>query len=192
MAGVLRQEGFGPGDTFPGESPRTLAAHNYKGSNWVAYDRQFRRDMLARKDLNWSATNTRLYNEAFTGRARTIPRCPHCLSEDHSGASCPAAAAARTHRPAEDPSAGLNEGSGGRLAGSGTVPRPAPEPPAGAVTGTGAGQGCPGDARARPLISGTSSSGPRLPSGVHVRSRIPARARAGANVRAAGHRRVRP
>ena len=28
------------------------AAHNYEGSNWVAYDRQFRRDMLARKDLN--------------------------------------------------------------------------------------------------------------------------------------------
>ena len=65
------------------------AAHNYEGSNWVAYDRQFRREMLARRDLNWSATNTRLYNEAFTGRARTIPRCPHCLSKDHGGASCP-------------------------------------------------------------------------------------------------------
>ena len=46
------------------------AAHNYEGSNWVAYDRQFRRDMLARKDLNWSAPNARLYNEAFTGRAK--------------------------------------------------------------------------------------------------------------------------
>ena len=65
------------------------AAHNYEGSNWVAYDRQFRRDMLARKDLNWSSTNARLYNEAFTGRAKVIPRCPHCLCEDHSGASCP-------------------------------------------------------------------------------------------------------
>ena len=65
------------------------AAHNYEGSNSVAYDRHFRKEMLARRDLNWSATNTRFYNEAFTGRARTIPRCPHCLSEDHSGASCP-------------------------------------------------------------------------------------------------------
>ena len=65
------------------------AAHNYEGSNWVAYDRQFRRDMLARKDLNWSSTNARLYNEAFTGRPKVIPRCPHCLCEDHSGASCP-------------------------------------------------------------------------------------------------------
>ena len=60
------------------------AAHNYEGANWVAYDRQFRRDMLA-----WSTPNTRLYNEAFTGRAKMIPRCPHCLCEDHAGASCP-------------------------------------------------------------------------------------------------------
>jgi hypothetical protein len=65
------------------------AAHNYEGSNWVAYNRQFRRDMLARKDLNWSSPNARLYNEAFTGRAKTIPRCPYCLCEDHAGASCP-------------------------------------------------------------------------------------------------------
>jgi hypothetical protein len=65
------------------------AAHNYEGSNWVAYDRQFRRDKLARKDLNWSSPNVRLYNEAFTGRAKTIPRCPHCLCEDHAGANCP-------------------------------------------------------------------------------------------------------
>lgn len=45
--------------------------------------------MLARRDLNWSATNARLYNEAFTGCARTLPRCPHCLAEDHQGMACP-------------------------------------------------------------------------------------------------------
>ena len=65
------------------------AAHNYEGGNWVAYDRQYRRDMLARKDLNWSIPNTRFYNETFTGRAKIIPRCSHCLSEDHSRANCP-------------------------------------------------------------------------------------------------------
>ena len=65
------------------------AAHDYDGANWVAYDRLFRRDMLARKDLNWSVPNTRLYNEAFTGRARSIPRCPHCLADDHGGITCP-------------------------------------------------------------------------------------------------------
>ena len=82
---------------FPEKGPELWAyqttilrvAHNYEGSNWVVYDRQFRRDKLARKDLNWSSPNARLYNEAFTGRAKTIPRCPHCLCEDHAGANCP-------------------------------------------------------------------------------------------------------
>ena len=65
------------------------AAHSYDGATWVAYDRQYRREMLARKDLNWSVPNSRLYNEAFTGRARIMPRCQHCLSEDHGSAGCP-------------------------------------------------------------------------------------------------------
>ena len=55
----------------------------------MAYDRQFRREMLARKDLNWSVSNARLYNEAFTGRATSIPQCPHCLGDDQTGATCP-------------------------------------------------------------------------------------------------------
>ena len=65
------------------------AAHTYEGANWVAYDRLYRREMLAKKDLNWSMSNPRLYSEAFTGRAKRHPQCPHCLSEDHAGASCP-------------------------------------------------------------------------------------------------------
>ena len=71
------------------QSTIVKAAHNYEGCNWVAYDRQFRRDMLARKDLNWSVPNAQLYSEAFTGRAKCIPRCPHCLGDDHSGPACP-------------------------------------------------------------------------------------------------------
>ena len=71
------------------QSTILVAAHNYEGANWVAYDRQFRRATLAKKDLNWSVPDTRLYNEAFTGRARSIPWCPHCLSNDHSGTSWP-------------------------------------------------------------------------------------------------------
>ena len=67
----------------------TKAAHIYKASNWVAYDRQFRRDMLAQKDLYWSVPNACLYNKAFTGRAKSIPRCLHCLGDDHTGATCP-------------------------------------------------------------------------------------------------------
>lgn len=45
--------------------------------------------MLACKDLNWSTPNAWLYNEAFTGRAKAIPRYQHCLCEDHSSAACP-------------------------------------------------------------------------------------------------------
>ena len=65
------------------------AAHAYEGANWVAYDRLYRREMLAKKDLNWSMPNPRLYSEAFTGRAKRHPQCRHCLSEDHPAASCP-------------------------------------------------------------------------------------------------------
>ena len=66
------------------------AARNYEGQAWVAYDRQFRREALARRDLNWSMLDLRLYIEAFTGRARAIARCSHCLSEAHGTTSCPA------------------------------------------------------------------------------------------------------
>ena len=65
------------------------AAHSYEGATWVAYDRQFRREMLAQKDLNWSVPNSRLYNEAFTGRAKIMQRCQYCLSEDHGSTGCP-------------------------------------------------------------------------------------------------------
>ena len=46
------------------------AAHAYEGANWVAYDRLYRREMLAKKDLNWSVPNAKLYSEAFTDRAK--------------------------------------------------------------------------------------------------------------------------
>ena len=71
--------------------PSTIlnAAHSYEGATWVTYDRQFRREMLAWKDLNWSVPNSRLYNEAFTGRAKIMQRCQHCLLEDHGSTGCP-------------------------------------------------------------------------------------------------------
>ena len=49
-----------------------LAERNYEGKWWVTYDRQYRRQSLARKDLNWSVTDPCLYNEAFTGRALSL------------------------------------------------------------------------------------------------------------------------
>ena len=60
------------------------AARNFEGTAWVAYDRQYRREALARRDLNWSQPNSRLYDEAFTGRAKAIS----CLSDAHSSSAC--------------------------------------------------------------------------------------------------------
>ena len=63
---------------FPLKAPELLAyqslivraQRNYEGEHWVAYDRQFRREALEKRDLNWSVPDSRLYLEAFTGRAR--------------------------------------------------------------------------------------------------------------------------
>ena len=65
------------------------AERNYEGKQWVAYDRQYRREALARKDLNWSIPYIRHYNEAFTGRAKAIPRCSYCLQDDQPTSMCP-------------------------------------------------------------------------------------------------------
>ena len=62
---------------------------NYEGTRWTAYDRSYRWQALARKDLNWSVPDPRLYSEAFTGRARAIARCVWCLEDDHTNAMCP-------------------------------------------------------------------------------------------------------
>ena len=82
---------------FPAKAPEffayqaliTRAERNYEAKRWVAYDRQFRREALARKDLNWSVPDSRLYNEAFTGRAKAIARCTFCLADDHTAPQCP-------------------------------------------------------------------------------------------------------
>ena len=65
------------------------AERNYEGKRWVTYDRQFHCQALAKKDLNWSITDLRLYNEAFNGRAQSIACCSLCLQDDHSAAHCP-------------------------------------------------------------------------------------------------------
>ena len=82
---------------FPDKAPEMFAylgtivraERNYEGLRWVTYDRQFRREALANKNLNWSVTDSRLYNEAFTGRAKAIARCSFCLQDDHTDAYCP-------------------------------------------------------------------------------------------------------
>lgn len=95
------------------------AAKNFEGQSWVAYDRQYRREALSRRDLNWSALDSRLYSEAFTGRAKAVLRCRHCLGEGHTSAACPAspfspdqsrAGAAPKYPESKEPCRKYNEG----------------------------------------------------------------------------------
>ena len=82
---------------FPEKAPELFAyqasivraGRNFVDRRWVAYDRCFRREALAQKNLDWSEPNARLYNEAFTGRAKVLPRCSFCLQEDHVAQYCP-------------------------------------------------------------------------------------------------------
>ena len=90
MAGVLTSR-------FPDKAPElfaymatiTRAERNFQPGAWVAYDRQYRREALARKDLCWSRTDSTLYSEAFTGRAKIVPRCEYCLQDNHIATYCP-------------------------------------------------------------------------------------------------------
>ena len=60
------------------------------GQSWVTHDHQYRKEALSPCDLNWSALNSCLYNEAFTGTAKAVVRYRHCLCEGHISTACPA------------------------------------------------------------------------------------------------------
>ena len=87
---------------FPQKAPELFAyqasilrtERNFVDCRWVACDRCYRREALAQKNLDWSVPNARLYNEAFTGHARIIPRFSFYLQEDHLAHVCP-------HNPAQ-------------------------------------------------------------------------------------------
>ena len=63
---------------FPEKAPELFAyaativraERNYEGQRWVIYDRQYRREALARKDLNWSVTDSRLITRLSLGERR--------------------------------------------------------------------------------------------------------------------------
>ena len=40
------------------------------------------------KDFGLGVVDFTLYNETFTGRVKSIPRCRHCLSEHHQSQEC--------------------------------------------------------------------------------------------------------
>ena len=91
----------------------TRASRNFEGTAWASYDIVFRRQAANRRSLEWGIVDTEAYNEAFTGRARVIPRCVYCLGDTHASHEC-------TFAPAQAP------GPAPQL----MFPHPYPPPPA--------------------------------------------------------------
>ena len=77
------------GDFMAYQATIIKAHKNFEGTAWVLYDRCYRRRAAALKSLEWAKIDTALYNEAFTGRARSVPRCQFCLSLNHTDMECP-------------------------------------------------------------------------------------------------------
>jgi len=66
----------------------TRASRNFEGAAWVSYDMEFRHQAANHRSLDWGVIDMALYNEAFTGRARLIPRCRFCLADSHNSREC--------------------------------------------------------------------------------------------------------
>ena len=43
---------------------------------------------IVRGSLVWGVVDAILYNEAFAGRAKTVPRCRYCLADTHPSPDC--------------------------------------------------------------------------------------------------------
>ena len=74
---------------YPDKAPHLMAHlrtivranRNFEGSAWASYDAAYRRQAANNRSVNWAIPDPALYNEAFTRRARVIPRCQFCLSD---------------------------------------------------------------------------------------------------------------
>ena len=72
------------------------ASRNFEGSAWASYDAAYRRQSANRRSLEWAVIDPTIYNEAFTGRAKLLPRCQYCLAETHMARDC-------SYVPTEEP-----------------------------------------------------------------------------------------
>ena len=73
------------------------AHRSFAGEGWGTYDSTYRRKASFTKSLDWGQVDFNLYNETFTGRARSINRCRYCLSEHHSSGECVYAPESASH-----------------------------------------------------------------------------------------------
>ena len=82
---------------FPDKAPhmfaymRTIvrASRTFESTAWASYDVAYRQQAANRGSLDWGVLDSGLYNDAFTGRAKAIPRCTYCLADTHHSRECP-------------------------------------------------------------------------------------------------------
>ena len=82
---------------YPDKAPhmfaylRTIvrASRTFESTAWAAYDVAYRRQAANSGSLDWGILDAGLYNDAFTGRAKAIPRCTYCLADTHHARDCP-------------------------------------------------------------------------------------------------------
>ena len=92
---------------FPDKAPhfvvymRTIArvSRTFESTAWASYDVAYRRQAANRGSLDWGTIDTGLYNDAFTGRAKAIPRCSYSLANTHVAGECPDAPLPRQQAP---------------------------------------------------------------------------------------------
>ena len=63
-------------------------SRNFERAAWASYDAAYRWQAANRHSLDWANIDPTIYNEAFTGRARLLPRCRYCLAETHEARDC--------------------------------------------------------------------------------------------------------
>ena len=61
--------------------PSQKTAGPLGGLAWASYHMAFRHQAAKRGSLDWGIVDAALYNEAFTGQAKQIPRCRYCLAD---------------------------------------------------------------------------------------------------------------
>ena len=64
------------------------ASRTFESAAWASYDMAFHRQATNRGSLDWDVVDAILYNEAFAGRAKTVPRCWYCLADTHPSQDC--------------------------------------------------------------------------------------------------------
>ena len=65
------------------------AQKEYEEPAWRLYNEAFRDEAATTGNRNWAQTDSHLYNQMFTGRARKVPLCAHCGTVNHKGEACP-------------------------------------------------------------------------------------------------------